>query len=72
MCLKSIEIFYKQWYNNFIKEWIKEWIKEYTTNKIMENLILLRPTAEYAEQIIECKKEYLAVNSSTDAVLIKF
>ena len=68
MCLKSIEIFYKQWYNNFIKEWIKE----YTTNKIMENLILLRPTAEYAEQIIECKKEYLAVNSSMDAVLIKF
>ena len=32
----------------------------------MEKLILLRPTAEYAERIIECKKEYLAANSSMD------
>ena len=32
----------------------------------MEKLILMRPTAEYAEQIIECKKEYLAANSSMD------
>ena len=32
----------------------------------MEKIILMRPTAEYAEQIIECKKEYLAANSSMD------
>lgn len=32
----------------------------------MENLILLRPTAEYAEQIMESKKEYLAADSSMD------
>ena len=32
----------------------------------MENLILLRPTAEYAEQIMQCKKEYLAADSSMD------
>lgn len=32
----------------------------------MEKLILMRPTAEYAEQIMECKKEYLAANSSMD------
>ena len=32
----------------------------------MENLLLLRPTAEYAEQIMECKQEYLAADSSMD------
>lgn len=32
----------------------------------MEELILLRPTAEYAVQIMECKKEYLAADSSMD------
>ncbi len=32
----------------------------------MEELLLRRPTAEYAEQILECKKEYLAAGSSMD------
>ena len=32
----------------------------------MEKFILIRPTVEYAEQILECKKEYLAANSSMD------
>ena len=32
----------------------------------MEELILQRPTAEYAQQIMECKKEYLAADSSMD------
>ena len=32
----------------------------------MEELVLLRPTAEYAKQIMECKKEYLAAGSSMD------
>lgn len=32
----------------------------------MEELILIRPTAEYAEQIMECKKEYLEAGSSMD------
>lgn len=32
----------------------------------MEKFILIRPTAEYADQILECKKEYLAANSSMD------
>ena len=32
----------------------------------MEKLILMRPTAEYAKQIMECKKEYLAAGSSMD------
>ncbi len=32
----------------------------------MEELLLLRPTAEYAEQIMGCKKEYLDANSSMD------
>lgn len=32
----------------------------------MVKLILLRPTAEYAEQIMESKKEYLAADSSMD------
>ena len=32
----------------------------------MEELILQRPTAEYAGQIMECKKEYLAAESSMD------
>ena len=32
----------------------------------MENLIFLRPTAEYAGQIIQCKQEYLAAGSSMD------
>ena len=32
----------------------------------MEKLILMRPTAEYAKQIMECKREYLAANSSMD------
>lgn len=32
----------------------------------MEELILLRPTAEYAVQIMERKKEYLAADSSMD------
>lgn len=32
----------------------------------MEELVLLRPTAEYAEQIMACKKEYLAIGSSMD------
>ncbi len=32
----------------------------------MEELDLLRPTAEYAKQIMECKKEYLAAGSSMD------
>ena len=32
----------------------------------MEKLILIRPTAEYANQILECKKEYLVANSSMD------
>ncbi len=35
-------------------------------NKDMEKLILLRPTTEYAERIMECKREYLAANSSMD------
>lgn len=37
-----------------------------TENKTMDELFLLRPTAEYAEQIMECKKEYLEVGSSMD------
>lgn len=32
----------------------------------MEELVLLRPTAEHAEQIMECKQEYLAAGSSMD------
>ena len=32
----------------------------------MEELLLRRPTAFYAEQILECKKEYLAADSSMD------
>ncbi len=32
----------------------------------MEELVLLKPTEEYADQIMECKREYLAVNSSMD------
>ena len=32
----------------------------------MEELVLLRPTAVYAKQIMECKKEYLAAGSSMD------
>lgn len=32
----------------------------------MEELILQRPTAEYAQQIMQCKKEYLDANSSMD------
>lgn len=32
----------------------------------MEELILQRPTAEYAQQIMECKQEYLAADSSMD------
>ncbi len=32
----------------------------------MEELELLKATAQYAEQVMECKKEYLAVNSSMD------
>ena len=32
----------------------------------MEELILQRPTAEYAQQIMECKKEYLDADSSMD------
>lgn len=32
----------------------------------MEELVLLRPNAEYAVQIMECKKEYLEADSSMD------
>ena len=32
----------------------------------MEELVLLRPTAEYVKQIMECKNEYLAADSSMD------
>lgn len=32
----------------------------------MEELVLLKATAEYAEQIMECKREYLAADSSMD------
>lgn len=32
----------------------------------MEEIVLLRPTAEYAVQIIECKIEYIAADSSMD------
>lgn len=32
----------------------------------MENLIILRPSAEYAQQITESKQEYLAAGSSMD------
>ena len=36
----------------------------------MEKFILMRPTAEYAEQIMECKKEYLAANNSMDEFML--
>lgn len=32
----------------------------------MEDLILIRPTAEYAERIMDCKKEYISAGSSMD------
>ena len=32
----------------------------------MENLFFIKPTAEYAQQIMDCKQEYLAADSSMD------